>query len=710
MQNTEFSVYQLLTQLVKYKIPVFQRPSAWTIKNGDDLFDNLLGKVGKPRSLYVGPMYFKTINMTTTDVIDGQQRTTAFSLILKAMAELTPDENMRNAIMERFLLNRFMGEDIQTPKIVHLNNDIDVYRKIILSQRNFTKEEKESNLFKLYEHFKSRITEAIDDGYTYEQLLDVIQNAYLTHIDIGDCDAREIFANLNSTGKALTNAELIKIGIFLPIMGEDEQLSIYRELWEPFETIVESKNLDDFFFIYLSHKMKTALVPGEIHQTDHLSKKNIVSVFENFFHLKTKEDVIELLTDMLKYANYYSEIYNYVKAPTTTIFGQKMKDLVETFGGKNIVIPLFFFYEKKEIGLISNQLLEKVVDLLSSFAVRSKLCRSKNLDAQKCAMIGARLENVTVDDNYLTNVALACDAGRGNFVSDEEFTETILTSPSYTRFNTKFCQTFLFAIERHLHNETPTVINTTIEHIMPQELNPEWEEQLIESNELNLVDKHIHTFGNLTLTKNNSKMSNHSFTEKKEEYERSNFSMTRQLSNHEKWTIQDIKDRSLYLANLAIEIWPNNLPQSVTSTVTESEYTLNTTLSVLSNSKPVNLHLINEDFYVDNWVNLVIKVAQKLYSISSDTFYKMIDTVDWARTNIQIFKRANTKTLATRHISNDVYFEPTHSVERNLLYCKTMIEFFDKELGTEFIKDISFSARRTLTNANFSLELEEMSA
>ena len=58
---------------------------------------------------------------------------------------------------------------------------------------------------------------------------------------------------------------------------------------------------------------------------------------------------------------------------------------------------------------------------------------------------------------------------------------------------------------------------------------------LSKKGELEKTKADLHKIGNLTLTKNNSHLSNSGFEQKKETYENSNFTITRRLADESDW-------------------------------------------------------------------------------------------------------------------------------------------------------------------------------
>jgi hypothetical protein len=87
--------------------------------------------------------------------------------------------------------------------------------------------------------------------------------------------------------------------------------------------------------------------------------------------------------------------------------------------------------------------------------------------------------------------------------------------------------------------------SATIEHIMPQILSPEWSD--IDNEE---HKEYLHTLGNLTLTFDNSKLSNLGFNEKKQILkDKSKLSINVELAEYPNFDIEAIKKRANSLLN-----------------------------------------------------------------------------------------------------------------------------------------------------------------
>ena len=90
---------------------------------------------------------------------------------------------------------------------------------------------------------------------------------------------------------------------------------------------------------------------------------------------------------------------------------------------------------------------------------------------------------------------------------------------------------------------------------MPQKLSPAWQQNLGEERDI-IHKQWLHTLGNLTLTADNSPLSNKAFTEKKAIYQESKLNLNTYFDNIDVWNADTIEKRARELADMAVEIWP----------------------------------------------------------------------------------------------------------------------------------------------------------
>ncbi len=117
-----------------------------------------------------------------------------------------------------------------------------------------------------------------------------------------------------------------------------------------------------------------------------------------------------------------------------------------------------------------------------------------------------------------------------------------------------------YFLERLENFDTKEPVDTqkcTIEHIMHQTLNLEWERDLGENFQA-IHEKYLNTIGNLTLTGYNEEYSNNSFQEKRNMengFKQSPLKLNQSLKDLESFGEKEIEKRANDLADWALKIW-----------------------------------------------------------------------------------------------------------------------------------------------------------
>ena len=146
--------------------------------------------------------------------------------------------------------------------------------------------------------------------------------------------------------------------------------------------------------------------------------------------------------------------------------------------------------------------------------------------------------------------------------TDKEVREALKNFEFYHRAS-KQCLLVLTEIERSFgHKEKLRLADEDlqIEHVMPQNLTQSWREMLGDEAE----EKHeilLHTLGNLTLTGYNLELRDRPFAEKKAEFRDSKISLNEYFEKCDKWTEEEILERTNALCDRFIDLWdrPNKV-------------------------------------------------------------------------------------------------------------------------------------------------------
>lgn len=309
MKASETKLISLLSSVKQFTIPIYQRKYDWSTKECDDLFEAILnvGKNDEQNDYFIGSIVYikdgtyQATGFNKVNIIDGQQRLTTISLLLKAILyhmkknsiqkimDDTPDE-----IEREYILN-IDKEEEKHYKLILTRSDKETFFSIIKS-REYPKESSE-NIIKNYEHFISVLEkENLNEIYKGILKLSIIDVSLDPRYD----NPQLIFESLNSTGKALEQSDLIR-NYLLMGLDKKQQDEIYTNYWYPIEmAFFESKNdsvFDRFLRDYLT--LKTNKIPkmGDIYEE-----------FKKYSY--NSKNIVDLVSDINKYSKYFVKLYS----------------------------------------------------------------------------------------------------------------------------------------------------------------------------------------------------------------------------------------------------------------------------------------------------------------------------------------------------------------------------------------------------------------
>lgn len=184
-------------------------------------------------------------------VIDGQQRLTTLALVLVAFRDSINDDLEKQKINTSFLMNQYESSE-QKYKLLLTEEDKDVLISLIESRP--IREGIKSKMLNGYEFFKKKIASNDISTDSLFEATGMLQIVVVT-LERGRDDPQAIFESLNSTGKALSQSDLIRNFVLMG-MAKETQESLYAKTWRPFEELFghesQDSNMDSFFRDYLT--------------------------------------------------------------------------------------------------------------------------------------------------------------------------------------------------------------------------------------------------------------------------------------------------------------------------------------------------------------------------------------------------------------------------------------------------------------------------
>lgn len=560
----------------KFTIPVYQRNYEWEEENLQQLFDDIVDLVDSDldKRHFIGTLCLKTEQKYNNIIIDGQQRITTTTILLKALHDIVTDPYIKRDIREKYLINRY--KNVEENKLFPSEIDKAAFNKImeitVYNPQPSNEKEQKSKFYSAYLFFRNKIQQLFNEtGTSEEDFFDAIKGLYVVEMQLdNDEDAQAIFESLNSKGLGLSTKDLLRNYILMSLPYSEQEV-LYKKYWYPIEVML-GENVQDFVLHYLLAKRGTDQFNRGKRKTK-TSNSNLYLSFKKYMesaHIN-KENLAEiesLLQDMTNRAINYKSVLDLSKNKKSRLY-----DIVNTLEQKTYFIPLMYLYQLKDEGKITEEEIAKVVNIFYSVAMRKLVCRVSATNNQYCAAIVQQLRILNAEEYTSDDV---CDiiktwGGQNAAPNDVVFAECLRTQPIYISLKSKKCRHFMYELHKHKRKEIILDENISIEHIMPQTLSEEWLKQLQKDDSVEKHEHYLHTIGNLALTGHNSELSNNTFADKKEIYRNSAFLETKALADIEEWNIDAIKERAENLIKIALEVW--SLPTDIFLAENSTTYT-----------------------------------------------------------------------------------------------------------------------------------------
>lgn len=478
-------------------------------------------------------------------IIDGQQRMTTLSLLLLALRDYAiknPEDTTINArrIDNMLLKNEYESGD-ERYKLLLTETDRDILMRLV--EEKPIPDDTRSKLLDNYKFFAGKIADKeLQPAEVYESIgkLQIVNITLDRSVD----DAQAIFESLNSTGKELSESDLIRNYVLMGL-EPTEQTYVYEHLWRPMELLfvyeTQDSVMDRFFRDYLT--MKITRIPKQDR------------VYEEFklYHLNCEFSTIrELCQDLLTYAKYYTDmVFKRSSNPA-------LKSLYEDINDLRMEVSYPFLlkvHNDYAEGIISEDDLKLIIRLCISYVFRRSIC---DIPTNSLNKTFATLKNEIKPDDYVNSIKafFVMRNDYKEFPDDDKFAAAFVSRDIYTMRSRNFILSHL----ENYGNKAPIIIeNYTIEHIMPQNssLSPEWQ-QMLGAKWREVQKTYLHTIGNLTLTAYNPEMSDHPFMVKMDMeggFKESALRLNAYVVKLNEWNEQTIKERAALLADKAKQIW-----------------------------------------------------------------------------------------------------------------------------------------------------------
>lgn len=562
-----------IAQFKKLYIPSNQRGYAWEEPQLEDFWIDLtnLLKEGENETHFLGQIVIYK-DGDTPNIIDGQQRISTTIIFLDVirteLKKLFDDTNRELEYIYETItdINRDIGrvsDRKNEPRLIMGDIDKDFFIDTIQSTTPIDYEIQLANkkhlkpshlrIIKASEYFHKKITELL---HPYESLsleertdksFNTLEKVYnclterfqLISVESNDInEATDIFETLNTRGKPLETADLLKNHIIRIISLENPDISITTNIPNQWNNIIDTlEDLSPTQFIRYYWNASN----------DFIREKDLYKALRNKITDSAKAD------KLLKELKNLSDVFVAFRKPNihtyfnTSELNDKILDLDSL--GISAYLPIVFALELKNC---SEKDLLEVLTSIETLVVRN--ITVAGFTANKYERLFSHIATRYISNTTSPNIEEIKKALLEEAVDDEKFKNDfqILApkKPGIIRY-------LLRKINQNSLKETKVIEDPNavhIEHIFPQKpADDEWI-----NFAKNIRNDYKNLIGNLILLghKLNKQAQNKEFKDKKQYYESSEIRITKELLSHNEWTPQTIKDRQNKFANLALSIWP----------------------------------------------------------------------------------------------------------------------------------------------------------
>ena len=550
------------------EIPFFQRAYVWGEEQWERLLEDVEAVSRSNEPYFMGSIILKQQQTNTQrsygdirTVIDGQQRLTTLSILLKVLCLKT---NQMDKFDRRFRL------DDNTTVLKHNHNDVAAFTNIMNLKEEIDIDKKD-NVTTAYNYFKNNLdTEKVNfEAITNSVLIVVID---LT----ADEDEQQIFDTINSLGVKLTTAELLKNFFF----GRND-LKQYEKYWKKlFEKDEETKEywdkeittgrlkrsfIDIFFHSYLQIKINDSSL--SVKTDDKVQFSKIDKLFESYKrfikeYCGGKKE--ELLDEIKKYALSFKATFD----PEIIDVELPAKSCIERINAiifgleTTTLIPYVLFIENN---IADSVVKNEMYGFIEAFIMRRIVDRATTKNYNQLFTDRLILNNVLSKQGFLDVLQKQDD--KVNYLPSDSQLENAMKASVLTN---KQAAGVLYLIEsgirdRSRHSTQLLGLNKySLEHVMPKK----WQNYWVKPNtqqQISERDKKLLTLGNLTIITQalNTSIRDADWNTKKlgsgnnaglKKYAEGIDTFSDYLNKTE-WDEKTIDERAIFLFNKALNVW-----------------------------------------------------------------------------------------------------------------------------------------------------------
>lgn len=591
------SLEEVLSGII-LEVPFFQRPYVWKKENWEELFNDLFTT---ENTHFLGSIIFKEQDSGSSKlkkylIVDGQQRLTTLSLLMKALYDCMEKErdNIFDSIRRilfykklpsdsnyKIILNHSHNDNSQFKEVIGVVNDRKIESSIMekLDDINVEDDTQKELIKKCYKYFYTELSKLYKENSEevvsfFNRLLNSTE--MLAVIFLGKNDSEQkIFDSINTSGIRLSATDTIKNSLYQKLIelsdSQESVIEYYNNTWE--DTFERD---DETIEYWCAEKVNGNLklqngelllryfaVIKRLYNPNNNKTSQLADIYKNYIADKNEDVIKSLIQEIIEYANIYKERFS--KFDETT--GYEFHDVERRLFGilsmnKITVFTPYILFLLKTYNKDSFTLNDRFRDL-EKLIVKKLIVGGVQKDANKQI-----LEIISDTDGYIVKRYY------------DEITPEMIRNGLKTKVSVNTAKILLFWIELYRRYKDKKYADQSLkykfqlEHIMPIKWEEHWSDVPYDDNSRhkcnnqisrqNRVEK-ITSLGNMTLlsAKLNKIISNDNFKNKIEKGIKiySDLSITKVdiienvYSKGKEWNEAEIAKRERKLADEIIEIW-----------------------------------------------------------------------------------------------------------------------------------------------------------
>jgi alkylated DNA nucleotide flippase Atl1 len=563
MRAQEITFLKLVQGDKQFQVPLYQRTYSWGVEQlkrlwedvGELVEQHLSGESTAPHflgSVVLAPGQIQAGGVQRWLVVDGQQRLTTLMLAFAALRDHlkeSGDPRGVDRVHRQILVNEF-HEGVDHYRLLPTQADRAAYTSCVQSRAEAGGSD---NVGAAYRFFRGALAEGEKAGEerwisTVETVLKDLLSIVEITAESGD-NVYRIFESINNTGVGLSQSDLLRNYVFMLLPKRGER--VYQELWLPMQQSLGPKNLELLVWLDLVVRGNSRAKQSDIYREQ---QKRLQPMAGDEAALQQE---IEQLS---RRGQRFHRIIDPAREQSPAL--RAVLERLAAWGGQTHYPIALHLLDLVDAGRTTSDDAARALQYVESYLVRRLICQTPTTGLNRIFTDAPK--ELETDRSAAEAVRRFLSGRRRRWPSDEELREAIRSKPFYWSGRAPQRSFILRRLEESYRPSEPVDFAKaalSVEHVLPQRPVQAWLQLLAEETEpgqspQELHDLLVHTLGNLTLTGDNSKLSNHPFERKQQLLESSALRMNLEIAEARRWGKAEILARADRLTDRAVELWP----------------------------------------------------------------------------------------------------------------------------------------------------------